>query len=255
MGTSVTTSVVSSLFGSFYRFEAYFNHFAPFFWCSILYLLAFVLLALGWLGWRQPLNRAAFWLIGLTFIVHTLALASRIYISGRPPVTNLYSSAVFIGWGAVGLALILEAFFRNGLASVIAAVSGFATLVIAHKLAGDGDTFQVLQAVLDTQFWLATHVVCITFGYATTFLAGGLGLLFILRGVFTPSLTSRTASDLGRMIYGTLCFAILFSFIGTILGGLWADTDMARSVAAEVVSSTFDEPAQRHVQVAEMVIE
>jgi transcription termination factor Rho len=32
-------------------------------------------------------------------------------------------------------------------------------------------------------------------------------------------------------------------------------TDMARSVKGEVVSSTFDEPAQRHVQVADMVIE
>jgi transcription termination factor Rho len=32
-------------------------------------------------------------------------------------------------------------------------------------------------------------------------------------------------------------------------------TDMQRSVAAEVISSTFDEPAERHVQVAEMVIE
>src|ERR687887_1755558 len=32
-------------------------------------------------------------------------------------------------------------------------------------------------------------------------------------------------------------------------------TDMLRSVKGEVVSSTFDEPAQRHVQVAEMVIE
>jgi transcription termination factor Rho len=32
-------------------------------------------------------------------------------------------------------------------------------------------------------------------------------------------------------------------------------TDMERSVAGEVISSTFDEPAQRHVQVAEMVIE
>jgi len=32
-------------------------------------------------------------------------------------------------------------------------------------------------------------------------------------------------------------------------------TDMERNVRAEVVSSTFDEPAQRHVQVAEMVIE
>src|SRR3546814_9383130 len=32
-------------------------------------------------------------------------------------------------------------------------------------------------------------------------------------------------------------------------------TDMQRSVKGEVISSTFDEPAQRHVQVAEMVIE
>ncbi|RJR34305.1 MAG: transcription termination factor Rho [Deltaproteobacteria bacterium] len=32
-------------------------------------------------------------------------------------------------------------------------------------------------------------------------------------------------------------------------------TDMERSVKAEVVSSTFDEPAQRHIQVAEMVLE
>ena len=32
-------------------------------------------------------------------------------------------------------------------------------------------------------------------------------------------------------------------------------TDMERSVKAEVISSTFDEPAERHVQVAEMVIE
>ena len=118
---SLTGDVISGLFGSFYAFEAYFNHAAPFFWCSVLYLVAFVLLSVGWLVGRVPLHRAANSLIGLTFVLHTLALVARIYISGRPPVTNLYSSAVFIGWGAVGLALILEYFFRNGLASVIAA--------------------------------------------------------------------------------------------------------------------------------------
>ena len=32
-------------------------------------------------------------------------------------------------------------------------------------------------------------------------------------------------------------------------------TDMQRTVKGEVISSTFDEPAQRHVAVAEMVIE
>jgi ABC-type transport system involved in cytochrome c biogenesis permease subunit len=111
---------------------------------------------------------------------------------------------------------------------VIASVIGFATLLIAQFLGSDSDTFAVLQAVLDTQFWLATHVVCITLGYSATFVAGLLGVLYILRGTLTPSLTPRIGSDLSRMIYGTLCFAILFSFVGTVLGGLWADDSWGR---------------------------
>src|SRR5688572_23888107 len=156
---------------------------------------------MSWLRWRQPLLRSAWCLAGLTFVVHTLALIARIYISGRPPVTNLYSSAVFIGWGIVAYSLIWEWLSRNGLATFLGSLLGFASLVVAHSLAADGDTFTVLQAVLDTQFWLATHVVCITLGYATTFLAGGLGALYILRGLFTSTLTRRASGEMGRMIY------------------------------------------------------
>jgi ABC-type transport system involved in cytochrome c biogenesis permease subunit len=163
----------------------------------------------------------------LALVVHTIALVSRIYISGRPPVTNLYSSAVFIGWGCVVLGLVLEMLYRMGAGIVIASVAGFSTLIIAHFLS-DGDTFEVLQAVLDTQFWLATHVVCITLGYSTTFLAGLLGVLYVLRGVLTPSLSADVGRNLARMIYGTLCFAIFFSFVGTVLGGLWADDSWGR---------------------------
>ena len=210
------------------NFEAYFNHAEPFFYSAVLYLVAFVLTALAGLGWNRPFNRAAFWLIAMTFVVHSVALVGRIYISGRPPVTNLYSSAVFIGWGCVVLGMILEGVFRIGIGNVIAAVSGFIALGIAHILAGDGDTFVVLQAVLDTQFWLATHVVCITLGYATTFVAGILGILYVLRGVFTPSLSPQVGKDLSRMIYGSVCFAMLFSFVGTVLGGLWADDSWGR---------------------------
>ncbi len=210
------------------NFEAYFNHAAPFFYASWLYLLAFVLIACSWLGWSQTLGRAAFWLIVFTFFVHTAALLARIYISGRPPVTNLYSSAVFIGWGCVIFGLVFERVYRLGVGNVIAAVAGFATLLIAHFLAGDGDTFVVLQAVLDTQFWLATHVVCITLGYSTTFVAGLLGLLYVLRGVFTSTLTADVGRNLIRMIYGTLCFGLFFSFVGTVLGGLWADDSWGR---------------------------
>ncbi|GMQ80255.1 MAG: cytochrome c biogenesis protein CcsA [Planctomycetia bacterium] len=210
------------------RFEVFFNRSQPFIWSAVLYLIAFVLASLAWLGWSHALNRAAFWLIVLTLLAHTAALVARIYISGRPPVTNLYSSAVFIGWGCVVLGLVLEVIYRMGVGNIVAAVSGFATLLIAFFLARQGDTFVVLQAVLDTQFWLATHVTTITLGYATTFLAGILGVLYVIRGVFSTTLSAEVGRNLARMIYGTICFALFFSFIGTVLGGLWADDSWGR---------------------------
>ncbi len=201
----------------------------PLFWATWLYVLAFVLAALAWLGWSKPLNRAALGMILLALSLHTFGLVSRIYISGRPPVTNLYSSAVFIGLGAVVFGIVLELIYRLGIGNVVASVGGFLALAIAIFGLDDGsDTMGVLQAVLDTQFWLATHVVCITLGYATTFMAGMLGIVYILRGVLTPSLTPAVGKDLSRMIYGMLCFAMFFSFVGTVLGGLWADDSWGR---------------------------
>ena len=210
------------------RFESFFNHAAPFYYSAALYLIAFVLTCLSWLGFTKAFHRAAFWLIALTSVAHLLAIVGRIYISGRPPVTNLYSSAVFIGIACVLLSMLLEWIYKIGIGNFVASVSGFITLGIAHFLAGDGDTFTVLQAVLDTQFWLATHVVCITLGYATTYVAGSLGLIYITRGVLTPSLTPNVAKSVTRMTYGALCFSIFFSFVGTVLGGLWADDSWGR---------------------------
>jgi ABC-type transport system involved in cytochrome c biogenesis permease subunit len=211
-------------------FEAWFNDFDPLFLCWILYLAAFVLAVLAWFGWFEGFNRAANWLLWFTFGLHTFGLLCRIYISGRPPVTNLYSSAVFIGWAAVLFGLLFEAIYRLGIGNLLAAVIGFPTLVIAHYLSFDngGDTLGVMQAVLDTNFWLATHVVCITLGYCTTFVAGGLGLMTILGGLLGGVFDENLRRQLNRMTYGTLCFAIFFSFVGTILGGLWADDSWGR---------------------------
>ncbi|HEY5311688.1 MAG TPA: hypothetical protein VIK18_04190, partial [Pirellulales bacterium] len=167
------------------QLEGFFNHWAPFYYCMWLYLFAFVLTVVGFLAWNRPLERAALWLIISTLVVHTLALLIRIDLSGRPPVTNLYSSAVFIGWGCVLLGIVLELIYRLGIGNLVSSVIGAATLFVAHRLATDGDTLVVLQAVLDTQFWLGTHVVCITLGYATTLLAGALGCAYILGGIFS----------------------------------------------------------------------
>ncbi len=82
---SWTTSFVNRHFGSFYQFESYFNHCAPFFYSSFLYLLAFAILCLGWLKWRTTCNRIAFWLIVCTFVVHTVALIRGFISQGVPP--------------------------------------------------------------------------------------------------------------------------------------------------------------------------
>jgi ABC-type transport system involved in cytochrome c biogenesis permease subunit len=208
--------------------EAYFNYVSPFFVAMLFYLAAFLLAVLGWLFRARPLQAGALTLIVLTFLLHTAALAARLYISGRPPVTNLYSSAVFIGWAAVLLGLIIEAIFRLGLGNIVASVAGFATLIIAYFLSAGGDTITVLQAVLDTQFWLALHVTCITLGYAATYFAGLFGVLYVVCGLLTPWLDATMRREIGRIIYGITCFAILFSFYGTVLGGLWADDSWGR---------------------------
>jgi ABC-type transport system involved in cytochrome c biogenesis permease subunit len=208
--------------------EARMNFFDPFLQCMVLYLGVAILAALSWLVWPQSLRRAAFLLAAVTLVVHTVALVSRMYIGNRPPVTNLYSSAVFIGWGGLVLCLFLEWFYRLGVGTFAGGLLGFSTLLIARFLSESGDTLEMLQAVLDTNFWLATHVTTVTMGYMTTLVAGVIAIAYILGGVFTNALRGETGRKVAGMIYGTLCFATLLSFTGTVLGGIWADQSWGR---------------------------
>jgi ABC-type transport system involved in cytochrome c biogenesis permease subunit len=210
------------------RAEVFFNQMEPFYNAMVIYVLAGLLACFSWFNLSSTLRRASVWLIALAFVIHTIGLVYRMVLEGRPPVTNLYSSAIFIGWGAVLLGLILEKFHKNGIGAVVASGIGFITLIIAHHLALEGDTMEMMRAVLDTNFWLATHVVAVTVGYASTFVAGFLALIYIMRGMFTKTLDEATGKSLARMIYGIVCFATLFSFVGTVLGGIWADQSWGR---------------------------
>jgi ABC-type transport system involved in cytochrome c biogenesis permease subunit len=210
------------------RLEFFFNNFQPFYKALVIYVLALLLALFSWFNLSDWLRRSAFYLVGLAWVIHTFGLIFRMYLEGRPPVTNLYSSAIFIGWGAVILGMVLENIYRDGIGCVVAAFAGFVTQIIAHNLAMTGDTMEMMRAVLDTNFWLATHVVVVTLGYASTFVAGLLAIIYILRGVFTTTLTPDTAKSLARMVYGIVCFATLFSFVGTVLGGIWADQSWGR---------------------------
>lgn len=208
--------------------ETRFNAAQPFYTSMLLYVLAFLLAVFSWLKWPATLGRSAFWIIALAWVLATAGIGVRMWLENRPPVTNLYSSALFVGWGAVALCLVLEFVHKNAIGSAAAGLIGFATLMVAQSLALSGDTLEMMRAVLDSNFWLATHVVTVTVGYAATFLAGFLALIYVARGIFTRSLDQKTADTLARMVYGIVCFATLFSFVGTVLGGIWADQSWGR---------------------------
>ena len=210
-------------------YEASFDHAEPFFLCLWIYVGVFALACCSWLGFRKPLWAIMMGVLLVTFGFHTYGLASRVYLTGRPPITNLYSSALFIAWAIVLLAIVLEFIFRIGIGAAVAAIAGFGSLIIAHYLGNDGDTMKPVQAVLATNFWLWTHVPCVALGYASTFFAGLLAAAYIVLGIFTPALGNQSIrKTLASMVYGIVCFAILFSFVGTILGGIWADYSWGR---------------------------
>ena len=212
----------------FNRFEPFVKGIAFYIFAGVLGLVTLLLQPLMSKGWHRTLWRVGLWVLVMTFVLHTAALGVRIWLQGRPPVTNLYSSAVFIGWALVGGAIVLERITKLSVATLAACAGGVGTLFIAQSLAKDGDTMGVMQAVLDSNFWLGTHVVTITLGYSATFLAGFLAILYIILGLTTTLLDRRKARMMAGMVYATVCFALLLSFVGTVLGGIWADQSWGR---------------------------
>lgn len=208
--------------------ESVFNRIAPFYLCMVIYVIAFVCAGFSWLKPEEgTLRRSAFRVMLIGLALHTAGLITRMVLEGRPPVTNLYSSAVFIGWGAIVLSTVIELFHRNAIGTAVASAVGFATLLIAHHLSLSGDTLEMMRAVLDTNFWLATHVVVITLGYSAVFLAGSIAVVFLIRRAF-GSIPKSTVASFRGMVYGIICFATLASFVGTVLGGIWADQSWGR---------------------------
>lgn len=207
--------------------EYLFNRLQPFHWAMLLYVLAFLVGVVSWLGWSRPLRNIALGIAVLTLTYHTIGLGLRIHIHQNAPVTSLYSSAVFVGWVAVILGIILERFSRNAIALVAGSVAGCGSLLIAQSLSS-GDDFEAVRAVLNTPFWLTTHVLTITIGYAAMFVAGIIGILYLFGSVSTGFISHKSGLSMLRMVYGVICFAALFSLVGTILGGIWADQSWGR---------------------------
>ncbi len=212
------------------RFEYHYNHVAPYFQCFIFSILLGLLGALGLLFRVPRLITAANTLTVFVLVVAFVGFLARMYLMDRLYVfvTNLYSSAIFVGFIGMAAAYCLERIYKLGIGPLLASAIGSTCFLVAINLDAKGDNLAQLQAVLDTNFWLATHVTTVTMGYSATFLAGALGAFFIFAGVFNPNFSPKYRADINRMTYGTICFALLLSFVGTVTGGIWADQSWGR---------------------------
>lgn len=210
------------------RFERFFNHFSPFYMSISMYVAVFIVTCFSFLFMTKEVWKAATVGLLVTFLVHSFAIYCRYYISGYPPVTSLYSSAVFIGWGVAGIGVVLELMFKRFFGIIVSCIAGVVCLFIAHNLSmTEQDTMGMMRAVLDTKFWLTIHVITITLGYTATFLAGGIGVFWIFGKLF-KGISKDAEKSILKAIYGVICYGMFLSFVGTVLGGLWADDSWGR---------------------------
>lgn len=209
--------------------ELHFNDFHPFRWAYIMYALAAVALLLSWILDKNALMKPAWALMILGFLLNTYGFGLRIYLTGRPPVSNMYETVVWVAWGSVLFASILEFLSRTKFILLAGAIAGTVALVIADSAPAVLDpSLQPLEAVLRSNYWLLIHVMTITISYAAfllAFILGDLGLIHYLRD---PRGKDPKAKELVLAIYRCMQIGVAFLAPGIILGGVWADYSWGR---------------------------
>ncbi len=205
-----------------------------------LYALAWFLIgtlaALAmWTFGRNTAGRIAMWICAAStiagFAYCTIAIVKRCVIMLRPPVGNLYDTIIFIAATAVFLALVVEWLNRRRFALGVGAIVGAGLIILARRFElGDArDHMDPLVAVLDSNFWLTTHVITITLGYSGGLLAAFLSSAYVLmRGLGLDGGDKDLRRTFTRTVYGMICFTLFLSLVGTVLGGIWANYSWGR---------------------------
>lgn len=208
--------------------EVHFNHFHPFAKAWWLYGLAFVAMLIS--VWVKPWN--LYWTsIGLFtagIAVQSYGFFLRMQIAGRPPVTNMYESVVWVGFGIAAIALTFEFISRSRYYLLAAAPLSVICLVLADSLPAVLDpSISPLVPVLRDNFWLSIHVPTIALSYASFALALGLGHVSLGNYLLTPTATKRIRT-LSQLNYRVLQVGVLLLTAGIILGGIWAHFSWGR---------------------------
>lgn len=208
--------------------EILYNTLNPFKFALIFYLLAIG--SLAFFSFQQNSSKASELIpLGSTIIafgLNTIGLILRIIIMQRAPVSNLYETFIFIAWAIAVIGLIIYFLEKNKIGILISSICGFALLLISFKFAAEGDTMKALIAVLNSNFWLSTHVIAITLGYAGVFAAGIMGHVFIIQKLL--KVDDENLKKTKAYLLGILGFGLVMSFLGTLLGGIWADQSWGR---------------------------
>lgn len=220
--------------------EVSFQNAGLFIWALVLFIAAFLsgVLALlpgtrwlGWSTWALLAGGAGALLVGISW---------RCWINGRPPITTLYETTPFIGVCGVLLSMGVARIQRQRALLPLGAVFGVAIMFLSLRLeqldaVSTGDSIKNLVAVLDTNFWLSTHVTSITFGYCAGLFAWALAATWVLALPLVQIRRKRHGASaagwhraLTRSIYGVVAFGLMFSLVGTILGGIWANYSWGR---------------------------
>lgn len=159
-----------------------------FYWALIFFFLGLILLATAWSTPNS--NSWIYWSITawISLVAATassvIGIVIRCIIMQRPPITTLYETIIFISASAAIFGILAEILTRRHYGLLIAAIAGTLGmfLSIRFETMEGQDTMQQLQAVLITNFWLATHVPMINLGYAASLVAAIISMFyFVLR--------------------------------------------------------------------------
>jgi len=208
-------------------YEIFYNKLDPFYKSKFFFGFSMIFLLLSFVFLKRVFYSLSFTLLSLGVLLTLTGVVLRIYIRARPPVTNLYETFVFTALITALLGIVLELFKKRNLGILTGSLAGFIMLMIAGKYALDGDTMGMLVAVLDSNFWLAFHVITIILGYAGIVLSGVIGHVYMILKVFKGE-NKAILDDTFQAVYSIQAFGLVFTFLGTVLGGIWADQSWGR---------------------------
>jgi ABC-type transport system involved in cytochrome c biogenesis permease subunit len=210
------------------QFEHTYMQVDPFECAWIIYAIALIVLLLTAL-WAQRIGYIATWvLLVIALGYEVYGFAARIIISGRPPVTDLYETVVWVSFIGMVFAVILEAVYRKRYFLYAGLPAAILTLIVADSDSTILDaSINPLTAVLRNNMWLTIHVLTIVSSYAAFLLTAVLGHI-ALGMTFWGRRFAKAQAEVQFFIYRAMQIGILLLATGTILGGVWANYSWGR---------------------------